>query len=101
MADVYEIPLVNTPQRFGITLLGVNYVALNRWNAQSEIWEFSLMDADGTPILSSMPLVTGTDLLMQHRHLINASLICYTEGDELQPPTLDSLGQSSKVFFIV
>jgi hypothetical protein len=64
-------------------------------------WLISLSDVDtGVMLFDSMPLVTGTDLLAQYEHLgIPGSLIVYTDGDELAPPTEDNLGVECNLYY--
>ena len=97
----YEIPLTATPQRFQIQLASVLYTLQVRWNEQALSWMLDLMAADGTPILTSKPLITGTDLLKQHAHLgIGGALFVQSDGGLDVVPDLESLGTSGHLYFV-
>jgi len=98
---VLKIPLENTPQTFDITLAGKSYLAETKWNDASSSWELSLTGDDG-PVISAMPLVTGVDLLAQHKHMaVGGSLVVVTSGDYMATPTLDNLGSESNLFLVL
>ncbi len=48
------------------------------------------------------PLVTGVDLFAQYRYLnlVKGQFIVFTAGAELQPPTLENLGQEANLFYV-
>jgi hypothetical protein len=102
MTEVFRIPLQPTPQEFFIELAGVEYLAVCRWNDAPEAgWELSINTADGEPIVTALPLVTGVDLLAQHRHVgIGGALVVYTDADPDATPTLETLGSDSNLYFI-
>lgn len=102
--QLFEIPLMNVPQQFAITLSGTDLIMVCRWNEQAQVWELELIDAlTGASLVACLPLVTGVDLLAQYRHLgIPGQLIVYTDGDTTQaPPTLDNLGDDAKLYYLV
>jgi PKD repeat protein len=102
---VYEIPLSSVAQSFTITLNGVEYLFLVRWSTQTGpqgTWILDIKDTSSNPILSGIPLVTGTDLLAPYGHLnIGGAIEVQTDGDNKVIPTYDSLGKNSRMFFIV
>ena len=66
----YKIPLLPTPQRFTITLGGLDYqILLTYKNVTEGGWVIDVADNAGVPMLAGIPLVTGTDVLGQHKHL--------------------------------
>lgn len=100
--SVFQIPLVNTPQQFEISLAGVDYIMTNKWNPSAEGgWVLDIADAlTSTPIACNIPLITGADLLDGLEYLgINGQLFVLTDGDQLAVPTLDNLGVESFVYF--
>lgn len=101
--QIFRIPFLNIQQRFDIDLSGVLYKIENVYNTQNETWEINLYDGNtGDPIILSLPLVTGTDLLSQYKYLgIPGKLFCYTDGDEFARPTLDDLGTEANLYYIV
>lgn len=99
---VFEIPLSPTPQRFGITLLQVSYQMTVRYRAAADGgWFLDIATAEGVPILSGIPLVTGADLLAQYVHLrFGFQLVCQTDHDPDAVPTFENLGVTSHVFVV-
>lgn len=98
----YEIPLSPEPQKFSITLAGVDYQMRFYWNRYSECWCFDLLDAGAVPLLEGAPVVTGIDLLGQYPHLgIGGSILAQSDFDPSAVPTFENLGLEGRVFFIV
>lgn len=99
----FTIPLTNVPQRFAIELAGRALIVVSKWNAEMPAWEIDLLDGvTAQPLITSLPLVSGSDLLSQFQHLgIPGQLIIYTEGDALAPPTLDNLGAEADLYYLV
>lgn len=100
---VYEIPLSPTPQRFSITLTGVEYNLTVKWNAAPDAgWAVDIADAFGAAIVSGVPLVTGADLLAQYAYLnFGGQLVVQTDHDTDAVPTFENLGETSHLFFLV
>ncbi len=101
--EIYKIPLTNIPQRFLISLSGRSLTIENRYNAEARYWTISLFDGDtGDVIFTNMPLVTGTDLLRQYKHLgLVGKLFVLTDGDNNATPTEKSLGVDSNLYYLV
>jgi len=99
----FKIPFANVPQLFSIELGGVSYRVANRWNPAAEGgWFLDIYDSEERPVLMNLPLVTGTDLFSQHKHLgLPGALIVYTDGDEGSLPTLETLGGDSNVWLVI
>jgi hypothetical protein len=100
----YEIPLSPQPQTFSISLAGVAYNITLLWR-ESPVgggWFIDLADASGNAILAGIPLVTGVDLLAQHKHLgIKAQLWVATDGvNYFDTPTFQNIGVSSHLYFV-
>jgi hypothetical protein len=100
--SVFRIPLVALPQSFDITLAGRLLSMACRWNGAAPAWELSIADGDtGEPLISSLAIVTGTNLFSQYAHLnFGGALVAMTDGDLNTPPTLTNLGVDSFVYFI-
>lgn len=100
--EVFMIPLENIPQRFAIELGGMPLIVESRWNGEMPAWELSLFDAaTSAPLIASLPLVSGVDLLSQHAHLgLAGQLRVVTDGDQLLPPTLGNLGIEAHLYYI-
>lgn len=101
--QLFKIPLINIPQRFAIELAGRSLIVVSQWNDEAPAWMVSFYDeATNEPLILSLPLVSGADLLSQHQHLgIPGQLIVYTDGDEFAPPTLENLGQEANLYYLV
>lgn len=97
----YKIPLSSQPQTFLIDLAGQTYQLTLQWRDHDQGGWFIDIASTSAPIINSIPLVTGLDLLGQYKHLgIGGSLVVMSDGDPLQPPTYDSLGTSSFLYFV-
>jgi len=103
---VYKIPLiVGTPQSLNV-IFGVTEYRLRLLyrDAPEGGWTLDIIDSvSNTELVCGIPLVTGTDLLRQYRHLgITGSLVAFTDSDPAEtPPTFDNLGGSSNLYFVV
>lgn len=98
---INEIPLSPTPQKFTISLAGVQYQADVVWNSYSNNWNLSLANSLGVPVLSSIPLVTGSDLLQQFDYLLlGGALITQSDSDLTKNPTLKGLGITEHLYFV-
>jgi hypothetical protein len=89
-------------QRFLLTLGGVEYTMRLRWIAAVEgIWVLDIEQPDGTAMVNGIPLVTGSDLLAQYRHLeLGAQLIVASAGDVDALPTFEGLGSVSQLYMV-
>ncbi len=96
----YTIPLSPEPQRFSITLAGVEYRLTVRWLETAEGGWFLDIEKpeDQKPLLMGIPLVTGCDLLEQYTYMDFGGELWLT-GD--LPPTLENLGQEVELVFVV
>lgn len=98
----YEVPLTPTPQRFKITLSGVDYAMVVKWNPAYGIWVLDIATALEVPIVGGIGLVTGADLLAQYGYLgFVGQLFVETETAPDVPPTFDNLGRTSHLFYSV
>ena len=101
--QVFRIPLVNLPQKFNIDIGGQSFSILSTWNSEANSWYISFYDGNTQePYMLNTPLVTGVDLFAQYRYLnlVKGQFIVFTAGAELQPPTLENLGQEANVFYV-
>ena len=101
MTTPYEIPLDPTPQKFQIQIAGITYSMLTTWCGPQGSWLLDIRQADETPILLSIPLQPGTDLLAQHPHLgIPGQLWIQTDGDLDKVPGFTDLGASGHLYYV-
>lgn len=123
MPTFYEIPTSSTPQSFSITLAGVVYnlrlifcgasgpggtdiVGQDVQGAQIDTnniggWILDISNADNTPIVCGIPLITGLELLYQYVYLnIGGAIVATTDGDPNLPPTFDNMGSASHLLFV-
>lgn len=97
----FEVPLSPKAQSFAISLLGVTYNLTFTWNAPSQAWLVSIADVNNVPLVDSIPLVTGADLLAQYGYLgIGGKLIVQTDNDPAAVPTYANLGSTGHLFFV-
>lgn len=103
MPSYFKIPLeVGTPQQFSITLGQVEYrMTLRYRNVEQGGWVLDIADANGAAILEGVPLVTGTDLLAQYRHLnFGGRLWVQTLSDPDAVPTFENLGDDGLLYWV-
>lgn len=102
MATFYEIPLSAAPQKFVITLSGIDYqLRLTYANADGGGWVLDIADKQGTPIVQGIPLVTGANLLEQYPHLgFTGRLWVQGSQDPDAVPTFDNLGTGAFLFWV-
>lgn len=102
MTKYYEVPLSPKAQRLTIALSGITYKLNLFWNNESSCWIMDIADKDDVPMVSGIPLVTGSDLLAQYRYLgFVGSLIVQTDHDTYAVPTVENLGLEGHLFFAV
>jgi len=102
--SVFEIPLSPNQQKFFITLSGITYQLVFKWNNDpySGGWVLDIYDVNQNLILGGEPLVTGCDLLAQYAYLgIVGQLIVETDHDVDAVPTFDNLGVNSHLFYLI
>lgn len=100
--DSFEVPLSPTPQKITMAMGGSTYELTVRWNVPNNTWMLDIADTDGNSILSSIPVVTGTNLLEQYDYLdFGVSLFAFTDHDLDSPPTFDNLGTTGHLYFYV
>lgn len=103
MSTVFEIPLdVGTPQQFTVTLSQVDYLMTLRYrNVDQGGWFLDIADVSGNSIIEGIPLVTGCDLLAQHKHLgFVGELVVQTTNDPDAVPTFENLGDAGKLYWV-
>ncbi|MDP3351808.1 MAG: hypothetical protein Q8S92_22715 [Hydrogenophaga sp.] len=102
MANTFQIPLTPSPQRFGITLGGLDYrLTLQHRNAPEGGWVLDIGNNQDEPIVLGIPLVTGANLLEQYPHLgFRGRLFVQTLDDPDAVPTFDNLGTESLLFWV-
>ena len=99
---IYELPFQPIPQI-------VNTVFPNGFAYQMRMifvwgpnpsWLLDINDAEGTPIVCGIPMVTGADLFEQYGYLgFNCKLYCTSDGsDPTVVPTLTTLGSTSHIW---
>jgi hypothetical protein len=105
---VYEIPLIDPPQLFSISLNGVTYELRVLWREvrdpdgnQLGGWTLDIVGEDGVTILVGIPMLPGLDLLAQYAYLnIGGQLFVQNDSDWTQPPTFGDLGKTSHLYFV-
>ena len=101
MSNTYEIPLINSPQLFSITLSNISYNLQIVWNNIALVWVIDFYDANQVAILTGVPLVTGVDLLAPYTDLgFGGKLFAQTDHDLTAPPTFDNLGITGHLYWV-
>jgi hypothetical protein len=71
------------------------------WNPTANVWQIHLSDKGGNRLLSSIPVVTGADLLAAYSYMnLGGGLIAASDDNIHSPPTYDNLGVLGRVYFI-
>lgn len=98
----YEIPLRPGPQILSVQLGAENYILRLLFAAAVDGgWMMDILDASGTALIAGLPMVTGADLLAQHKHLgVPGALYVATDGDPDAPLTFDTLGTTGRLYFV-
>lgn len=98
----YEVPLEAAAQTFQIALAGVTYSVTLWWSSAANCWDISIADSNQVPIIDSIPLVTGVDLLGPFGYLnFGGQLVVQTDHDNDAIPTFENLGTTSHLYFVV
>lgn len=103
MSAATQLPVVpSRGQRFKAALGDTAYNFRLTWDdAQGGCWIMDIGDVDGAVIVAGIPLVSGTDLLAQYRHLgFEGSLVVTTDRGAGEVPTFDGLGVTSRLLFV-
>jgi hypothetical protein len=98
---VYEVPLSPQPQTLSVQFPnGATYqLRLLYEFTPDDCWGLDIADDQGNPIVSGIPLVTGTDLLAQYGYLnFGCKMFCTTDGDRNAPPRFFNLGVTSHLW---
>jgi len=95
-----ELLLKPTNQKLTFSYGGVGYILRTRWHEAEMIgWVLDIALANGEPVVSALPLVTGADLLAQHLHLsLGFGLIVASDMDVDAVPTRASLGSITRLY---
>lgn len=108
MSTPFEVPLSAMQQTFSISLAGVTYNLTLRWNdtlygggLANPCWLLDIADATDNPILTSIPLVTGVDLLGPYGYLnFGGKLIVQSDNDPNLVPNFSTLGSTGHLYFV-
>jgi len=104
LATPYTLPLINTQQQLQIAL-GQTVYSLNVWwnsNPSSNCWMIDIADVNQKPIIGSIPMVTGVDLLGQYGYLnFGGELIVQSSFEADLIPTYENLGNGGYLYFVV
>lgn len=109
MATIAEIPTqAERPFSEQLTWQGVQYTLHFKWNQASYCWVLDIYDAgDVNPILTGLPLVTGTDVLGQFAYLplaTQAMITVLSVGPGVSPdevPNFANLGSDGHVYLVM
>ncbi|QNH50342.1 hypothetical protein HWI77_11505 [Acinetobacter venetianus] len=93
---IYEIPLNYGNQKFNIKLGTTQFKLQLIYRA--ERWYLDFFDTAENPLIASLPIVVGDNLLSQHQHIIKGSLyVLNTNEDERQ--LFSDLGKNIKLYW--
>lgn len=97
---MYIVPVTSNPnQRFSSTIpingKKIKFYFFLRYNTEQECWEMDLSDAAKTPLLASIPLVSGINILEQYMYLNigEAYILKVNPNLKSSNPSQDNLGK--------
>lgn len=97
----FRIPLVNGSQRFTIALGGITFQLSLSWCTAGAVWLVSIADYLGNPLVSSLPLVLGVDLLAPYPELaFPGKLVAYNGPETTNAASYEDLGVSGELYFV-
>jgi hypothetical protein len=104
MATVFTVPLNNTlpSYKFKITLSGVIFTLVLRFNTRTNTWFMDIQDPSGNPILTAIPVLIERELTSQYTTLaIPAGVFAALDetGQENQP-SLYSFGTTHVLLYL-
>lgn len=98
---VHEIPLNPYPENFSVVLDDSDYSFSTVWNVPTSTWLVSITTLDGVPVITSLPLIPGVDLLAQYPTLgFKGQLIAQVDHDQSAVPSYSGLGTSGHLYYI-
>lgn len=99
--SVSEIPLSPQPQRFFISLNGVQYQLRFTWNVPSSAWIMDIATGGGVALAQGIPLVTADDLLEQFEYLgLGGAMYVRSDDNPTAVPTYENLGTQGHLLFV-
>ncbi len=97
---ILELPFSNDPAQSFVTQLGDRKFHFDtRFNDRSDVWTLDLADATTkTPLVTSLPLVLGQDLLEPY-NLGIGSILCIDTSGQGADAGPDDLGRRVKLYW--
>lgn len=96
----YQIPLAEGSQTFSITLGDYQCkVSVIYREADGGGWFIDVERTDGSAAVYGLPLVTGVDLLAQHKHLGLGGLSVQWSGGGMEYPSFEDMGKTVTVLW--
>lgn len=93
------IPLIPYPEQvFKITLDAISYEMRVLYNTRSGYWTID-MSENGVPLLFGVPLLGGTDILIQHTIAIKNLFVINVDNANVDA-TVDNLGEVVKLILL-
>lgn len=96
----YQIPLSEGSQTFSITLGDHQCkISVIYRDAVGGGWFIDVERTDGSAAVFGLPLVTGVDLLAQHKHLGLGGLSVQWSGGGMEYPSFEDMGKTVTVLW--
>lgn len=93
---LYEIPLLNTNQKFNVNLNGTIYKLQVIYRGSK--WFLDVMDPAEKYLIAGLSMVMGDNLLAQHQHIIQGSLYI-VNSNENEVQNFNDLGNKIKLYW--
>jgi len=97
--NIQEIPLSADNQQFTLSINGATYNMRILW--RGNCWVLDLHNSSGSPLVQGVPLISGTNLLDQYRHLqLGFALAVACDNPQQEYPTQYDLGRTSHLYLV-
>ena len=98
--SLYEFPTGPSARTYGVDLLGTRYQLLYTFSSENNTWMLDISDIYNTPIVTSIPLVTGADLLDTLGYLGIGGKLVAAMDTGVSPPGFSTMGTLGHLYFV-
>lgn len=93
---LYEIPLLNTNQKFNVKLNGSTYKLQVIYRGSR--WFLDLMDTAENYLIAGVPMMMGDNLFAQYQHIIKGGLYVINNNED-ETQSFADLGRNINLYW--
>ena len=93
---IYKIPLINTNQKFNVSLGSTTYKLQIIYRGSQ--WFLDVMDTSENYLIAGIPMVMGDNLLGQHQHIIKGGLYVGNNNED-EAQSFNDLGRNINLYW--